>query len=351
MNVGDEIGVGIIGLGFMGRVHLRAYRDARQDGYRCRLVGVCDIQAERLTGRVGESAGNIADASGDEVLFDPKEVQTTSDPEPLLTNDRISLISICTPTDAHVDLAILAMEAGKHVLIEKPVAVDSDSVQRVADAARHANVLCMPALCMRFWPGWSWLKERIDDGVHGGVVSATFERLSSPPGWADEFYRNPSRTGGALVDLHIHDADFVRWCFGDPRSVVSTGTIDHLTTLYRYTENGPAHVIAQGGWNHHHSFDFRMRFVVNFEQATADFDFGRDPRLVLHRGGRSDPVSLDARPGYDLEIRHLLELVESPRDDHCKLRATIRDAVGVAKLLEAERQSLDTGREVQLHAE
>jgi predicted dehydrogenase len=285
------------------------------------------------------------DGDAGEPLFDPNKVNIYAEPEALLADEQVQLVSICTYTDTHADLAVRGLEAGKHVLIEKPVAIAPAEVERVADAAVKAGgQACMPAMCMRFWPGWSWLKEQIERRTFGPVRSASFQRLGSRPDWATEFYRDDARCGAALVDLHIHDADFIRWCFGDPDAVVSTGTVDHVTTMYRY-RSGPSHVLAEGGWGQAAGFPFRMRYVVNFAEATADFDLGRAHPLMLSQAGESQPVPVPSLTGYDLEIRHLLDAISR---GGLELTATIEDAVAVARLLEAERRSLETATTVAL---
>src|SRR2546421_102455 len=82
-----------------------------------------------------------------------------------------------------------------------------------ADAAARAKsgVLAMPAMCIRFWPGWTWLKRAIEERRFGRVLAARFQRLASHPGGA--FYSNADASGAAALDLHIHDTDFVRFCF------------------------------------------------------------------------------------------------------------------------------------------
>jgi len=355
-----EVGVGVIGLGFIGRIHLAAYQAARRDGYPCRVVAVCDHRPEQLRadpetaraagfsprGAAIPEVGNLPVAGATEALdaFSASEVRTYTDPRALLADDRVQLVSICTYTDTHADLAIAALEAGKHVLVEKPVALTSAEVERVAAVARRSGRVCMPAMCMRFWPGWSWLKEQIEPRTFGPVHSATFQRLGSRPGWGTQFYADAPRSGAALFDLHIHDADFIRWCFGPPAAVVSTGDLYHVTTAYRY-DSGPPHVTAEAGWDHAPGFAFRMRYVVNFAEATADFDLLRDPPLLLTRGGRSEPVPLPPLTGYDNEVRHLLEVLTGRRPD---LIARMQEAVAVARLLDAERRSLETDQIVRL---
>lgn len=340
--------VGVIGLGFMGRTHVAAYQSAARDGLPCVLAAVADRSAERLVPVASKGAGNF-DTGASAALWDAAAVATYNDPLALIADASIDLVSICTHTDSHVPLARAALAAGKHVLVEKPVAVASTDVAALASAARVSGRLCMPAMCMRFWPGWSWVRDRVSDGSLGAVRSAAFQRLGSPPDWGTEFYADAARTGGPLVDLHIHDTDFIRFCFGAPTSVVSAGTLHHVTTAYRYAPGaGPAHVVAEGGQDHAPGFGFKMRYVIVFERATADFDAARTPTpLLLCRDGRAEPVELPAGTGYDHQVRHLVRAIA---DGHGagQLTASLDEAVSVARTLEAERESLRTGLPVVL---
>ena len=343
MSESATINVGVIGLGFMGANHLRAYQAAAKDGFPCRVVAVSDPSPERRSG-AAVAGGNIGNTR-EELIFDPATTKAYEHAADLLADPSVHLVSICTPTDTHVELALAAIRAGKHVLLEKPVAIASTDVKRVADAARDARTLCMPAMCMRFWPGWTFLRDAVRDNRFGPLRALTLNRLGAGPSWSQSFYNDVKRSGGALVDLHIHDADFVRWCFGDPIEVVSTGSLDHVTTLYRYGPGGPDHVIAEGGWNHSPGFGFRMRYIVVFERATLDFDLGRDPQLLLARDGNSEAVPLEPLTGYDGEVRHVLDLLNGRG---AKPVVTMEDAVLVARLLDAERESLQTRRPVRI---
>ncbi len=335
------IGVGVIGLGYMGWTHVASYRAAEKAGRANRLVAVCDQDAANLRGRASP-AGNVeTPATG--ASRDLRGVETTGSPEELLRNDAVELVSICTHTETHVALALAALEAGKHVLVEKPVALTSAAARTLADAARGSGKLCMPAMCMRFWPGWTWLKETIESGALGPVKSAVFRRLSSPPRWSRDFYGDRSRSGGALFDLHVHDADFVLHCFGSPAEVTSAGSPDHVTSCYRF-EHGPAHVSAEGGWDHADGFPFHMGYTVVFERGTADYAVSRTPQLLLAREGKSEPVALAPETGYEAEIRHALAAVAGEE----ALVAPIEQAVLVIALLEAERESLRTGAPVRV---
>ncbi len=340
----DTLNIGVIGLGFMGCTHVRAYQSAAAAGLPCTLTAVADRSAERLCGSVA-TIGNLGSTSTEQ-LFDPSRVRGYVDPRQLLTDPTIHAVSICTYTDTHVDLGVAALRAGKHVLVEKPVALSSAEVARLAAAAKETGKLCMPGMVMRYWPEWTWLARAIREATYGKVLSASFQRLGTRPDWTD-FYRDNARTGGALWDLHIHDSDFIRWVFGEPSGVASIGTIDHLTTLYSIP-NGPPHVVAQGGTNLSPGFGFRMRYTVVFEKATADFDLTRPaplPPLLLHHDGRTDPLGPDvvgSGSAYEAEIRAFVGAISSGPGD-AKLPATIEDAVKTARLIEAEMASLSSG--------
>lgn len=336
------IGVGVIGLGFMGRVHVAAYQSAAQAGHACELIAVCDPDPQRLTGRAA-SGGNIG-GPGPEQVFDPAKVSAHADPSGIWNDPRVQLVSICTYTESHVELALRALAAGKHVLVEKPVSLRVGEVERLAAAARAARTLCMPAMCMRFWPAWTWLHARLRDGSLGKVRSATFQRMGSGPTWSAAFYRDAARSGGAFYDLHIHDTDFVYWCFGKPRAVTTIGSDQHLTTLYHYGDGAPP-VTAEGAWDLAPAAGFRMRYLVNFERATAEFDLTGPVPLRLHRESGTEAVEVGPLAGYDGEIRHLVAKIAAGRRD---IDATMDDAVAVAKLLEAEQRSMRTGRTVEV---
>ena len=324
------IRVGIVGLGFMGATHVAAYGAAARDGHPCRLAAVADPDAGRRAGRL--AAGGNLPSGADAAAFDPADVRGYAAADELFADPKIELVSICTHTDTHADLAAKAMRAGKDVLLEKPVAVATADVERLAAVARETGRVCMPAMCMRFWPQWAWLRGRIVDQAYGELRSLTLTRLGSRPGWTP-FYADASRSGGALIDLHVHDTDFVCACFGAPGAVDSTGDENYLRTNYQCDLEVP--VTAEGGWLHE-GFAFRMRYVAVFDDATADFDVGRDPPLLLCRAGGATAVDCGPLTGYDGEIRHLVDALAGGGTPELSLD----DAVVTHRVLDAERQSL-----------
>lgn len=350
-----KFGIGVVGLGFMGRTHVQAWQGAAAAGLPCELVAVADPDPARRAGEV--AAGGNLGANASTRLFDPSRVRGYEHARELYADAQVDVVSICTYTDTHVELARAALAAGKHVLVEKPVALRSRDVEHLLDASARAKTLCMPAMCMRFWPGWAELRELVATRRHGRVTSAVFQRLGSGPSWSKAFYGDAARSGGALVDLHIHDADFAYALFGMPGTVSTSGSLAHMTTQYRYaSRSAPVHVTAEGAWDLAPGAGFRMRYVVCCERATLEWDLARAGELLVHTAGGTEKRALPAHSGYDGEVRHLLGVVS--RGDFTvargaaaarkQLGATLADAHAVARILEAERKSLVTARPVRV---
>ncbi|MEM9082737.1 MAG: Gfo/Idh/MocA family oxidoreductase [Planctomycetota bacterium] len=333
-----SIKVGVIGLGFMGTTHVRAYQSVGAT-----LVAVLDQSEDRRSGAINNT-GNIGSAR-QEQLFDPDSLNATDDLDAFLATPELELVSICTPTDTHIELAQRVINAGKHLIIEKPVALRSIDVQTIGEQASDAGVLCMPAMCMRFWPAWAYVKQLIDQRTLGQLRSLHLERLGAAPTWNDDFYLNPDRSGGALFDLHIHDTDFINHAIGIPEGVTTTGTANHHTTTYHYPDQ-ELQVIAQGGWLPAPTFPFTMRLLARFEEGVADFDLARDDQLLVHRkDGSTETPTLDPADGWQAEVSAMVNAVASYASE---APATMQSASDSTRILEAERESLARGSAVHL---
>lgn len=341
------IQVGIIGTGFMAAQHIKAYRQVPG----VRIAALCNPSGRNLDGDFSRVAGNVGDA--DPLRLDMSEVKAFRDPASLFQDPDITLVDICTPTRTHLDLSIAALAAGKHVLVEKPLARTHAEALRIAEVAETAaarGVFLMPALCIRFWPEYAWVRDRIRSGEFGKVLDARFRRVASAPAWGHAHFLNGGDSGGALLDLHIHDLDFIQHCFGRPRGVVASGyskvsgAIDHVVALLQY-QHGPV-VSAEGSWGMAEGFPFTMAFTVNFDRATVDFDLARgDQRLRVSRNGQTETLTLDGPDGYVGEIRHLVESIQSKRPPTV---VTPHEAAAVLELCEAEERSIREGQVVDL---
>lgn len=337
------LNVAVIGLGFMGVTHIKAYRKVAG----ARLVGICDAFKLPADGVLASVTGNVADP--DPVRLDLNEVKATLDYRELLADPGVQAVDICLPTSQHVEVATAALRAGKHVVCEKPLARTSVQCAEIVAVAREAQGIFMPAMCMRFWPGWGWLKTAIDDGRYGRVLAARFRRVSGPPGWSKGTYFKGAESGGALLDLHIHDTDFVQFLFGCPRRVFSkglsrfSGAVDHVLTQYE-VESG-AVVSAEGSWLMAEGFGFHMGYTVHFEKATADYDVNRGAEALRMyeegSGARVEPVV--GEDGYVGELAHFVECASAGRPTTV---VTAEDGARAVAICEAEEKSVQLGEPV-----
>ena len=323
----------------MGQTHLGAF--SRADG--CEVVAVADQDPDRLTGE-SAGAGNF-DTGGPERLFDPSKVSTCEEALELIDHPDVDLVSITTPTPTHLGLARAVIASGRHLLVEKPVDLESAAILELARAAREAGVLAMPAHCMRFWPAWSWMKARLDDESYGRCLRASFLRRGATPGWNQGFYHDEAKCGGGIVDLHIHDTDFIIHCFGSPLSVTSEGSRRYVTTRYEFPD-GPE-VVAEGGWVDEPDVEFRMQARIECERGTMTFDIGRDPEVIVELPGgdhEPHPEASEGGTGYDGQVRALLDAISMEKENP---PVTLEDAAETARVLEAEIASVMAGGDRQ----
>jgi predicted dehydrogenase len=339
------VNVGVVGIGFMGVTHIKAY--LKIPG--ARLAAICDERSLPMDGDLSKIGGNIGD--GKPLKLDVSQVKLYSKFAELLADPEIDLIDLCVPTPQHHPLSLAALRAGKHVICEKPLARTPELCREIVDAAAKAKGFFMPAMVMRFWPEWSWLKDAIQNQTYGKVLAARFRRVSAPPGWSKSSYLKGNDSGGALLDLHIHDTDFVQFCFGRPKSVFSigatrfSGAVDHIVTSYQFPSGIP--VVAEGSWLMAESFGFKMEYTVNFEKATADFDLSRGAdALKLHEDGQpARTISCEAVDGYLVELRHMIQSIQSGTPPSI---VTAADGFNAVAICDAEERSVQTGAVVTL---
>jgi predicted dehydrogenase len=336
------VNVAVVGLGFMGVTHIKSYQQIPS----ARIVAVCDAVRLPVDGVLAGVSGNI---HGADAINLGKDIKTYSKLEDLLANAEVELVDLCVPTPLHPAQAIAALQAGKHVLCEKPLARTSAIAREIVNAAKSAKGFFMPAMCMRFWPGWPWLKELAAMNTYGKILTARFRRVSAPPGWSRDSYFKGGDSGGALLDLHIHDTDFVQFLFGRPTSVFSTGqsrfsgAIDHVVTQYKVA--GGATVYAEGSWLM--TSGFSMAYTVNFERATVDFDSARgvDALHLMEEGKPVRTVKPEGVDGYVEELRHFISAIRSGQPPTV---VTAADGLSAVEICEAEEKSVQTGRVVEL---
>lgn len=206
-------------------------------------------------------------------------------------------------------------------------------------------------MCMRFWPEWTWLKQAVERNTYGKVLAARFRRVSEPPLWNRKRYFNGAESGGALLDLHIHDTDFIQFLFGRPLSVFASGltrfsgAIDHVVAQYKVA--GGATVSAEGSWLMNEGHGFSMAYTVNFERATADYDSarGKETLRVFEDGKPPGVVKCDGPDGYGGELRYMIESILAGTPPTV---VTAQDGLSAVEICEAAEQSIKSGQVISL---
>lgn len=340
----QTINVGVVGLGFMGVTHIKAWRKIPG----VRVAAICDALRLPVNGDFSTISGNFD--IGEPLKLDMTQVKATKNLDDLLADPAIDLIDLCVPTSVHPKLAVAALQAGKHVVCEKPLARTAALAREIVAAAQQARGFFMPAMCIRFWPEYAWLKQTVDQQTYGRVLAARFRRVGEPPRWSPEFL-NGAKSGGALLDLHIHDTDFVQFCFGRPRAVYSqgfsccSGAIDHVVT--QYTVASGACVSAEGGWAMSDGFGFNMSYTVIFERATADYDCARGTEALrlFEQGQKPRTLTPPSGDGYLGELAHMAECIRAGRPPSV---VTASDGLSAVEICDAEERSIATGQVVSL---
>ena len=331
-----KLKVGVIGLGSMGSTHLDIYSQISE----VEVVAVADPKKNRLDGS-SKAEGNISgQAQGSVVGFEAKKYLDGMD---LIDDPDIELVDICVGTNLHFIFVEAALAKGKHVLVEKPLARTYDEAKKIVELALNSSTNIMSAMCLRYWPAWVWLKKVIDNKQYGRCLSLTCKRQTShPPG---TFYSNDDECGGALLDLHVHDTDFINYCFGIPKAVFSqgykgpSGGIDHVATHYIYdqSQNAPL-VTAEGTWTMQEGYGFNMSYTANFEKATACYLLDDEETLTLFRSSyEPEIIKLDEGMGYEFEIRSFVdEILRGEKSDMTLLNQAAKSIA----IIEAEQVSI-----------
>jgi len=333
------IRVGVIGLGMMGRMHYANWQ--KIDG--AEVVAIADADAKRAA---GDLSGGWSNIEGGADALDMDRITGTTDYKALIAMENVDLVDVCVPTPFHAEMAVAGLQAGKHVVCEKPLARTTEQAREIVDAAAKAPGMFLPAMCIRFWPEWAWLKRAVERQSYGPVRDAMFRRVGSPPpGW----FADGEMSGGAILDLHLHDTDFIKFVFGMPEAVNSagyvkfTGCIDHLVTRYLY-DDGPM-VHAEGGWGLADGFGFQMGYCVNFDNATAEYVMAREIPLMLYHDGKAEPIACEGADGYLNELSYLADCIAAGTPPTV---VTAADAAESLALVDAERRSVETGQTVAL---
>ncbi|MHB9036505.1 MAG: Gfo/Idh/MocA family protein [Armatimonadota bacterium] len=344
----DKIRIGLIGCGGIARsCHIPALV-AQPD---VEVVAVCDIDQDCCKAVAGE--------------FDIPHV--FRDYRDLLALKEIAAVDICTPNFVHMAPTIDALEAGKHVLVEKPIARNAKEGQKMVDAARRSAKKLMVAQCFRYRSDCQALKRFIEGGALGEMYYTRVQamRRRGIPSWG-VFTDKEKQGGGPLIDIGVHVLDTALWLLGHPKPISASAVT--------YTKFGNRQDVfgVWGPWDHTKftvedfaagfvrfengaSLAIESSFAANIEKDSMNFsilgtDGGcqLDPLRVFREehGMLVDisPTCLPTTDMYESEVRAFADCILNDTDPP----VTGEQALTVSRILDAIYESSECGAEVRM---
>lgn len=300
------VNVGIIGVGFMGVTHYKALQKT-QGG---RVAAISTRDQKKLAGDWSQIKGNFGDIGGVQDLNGVARYENWHD---LLADETIDLVDVCLPTELHREVSIAALQAGKHVLVEKPLALSLEDADAMIEAAENAGRLLLVGHVIRFFPAFAHARELVRSEKYGALVGAHFKRIIGAP------TPEKNRAGGAALDLHIHDIDFIHALCGVPAKVRATGVqsngaLNYLQTQYIFDGDKPC-ISCQSGAISAPGLSFEHGFDIYLENATIQYNnlFTGD-NLWLYTKGEKQVVHPPGAEPFVAQLQHALDCVAANED-------------------------------------
>jgi predicted dehydrogenase len=335
--------IGIVGVGFMGMIHYLAAKKLQG----AQVVALCSRDTKKLAGDWRSIQGNFGPRGE---IMDLTGIKKYPELDSMLADKDIDLIDICNPTHLHPETALKALKAGKHVLVEKAIALEAKDADVMVAAAKAAGKLLMVAHVLPFFPEFAFAAQAIRGGRYGKLLGGHFKRVISRPDWSSDI-ADAEKTGGPAVDLHIHDTHFIGLVCGVPGQVFSTGVVEenaiaYLTTQYLYGAGGPA-ISCSSGALAQKGRPFVHGYEIYLEKATLVYESGTCPLTLLDADGKAEQVQLgaggDATTAFTLEIQAAVDGIKNGREPDLLSGKLARDAL---VLCHRECESVKTGHAV-----
>ena len=321
-------GVALLGAGFMAATHATSY--AALEGVHVKVV--CGLEADRVA-----------------ALAEQLGAEASADWESAISMSGVDAVDVCLPTTMHRRVAERALTAGRHVLLEKPIALSLEDADAIGAAAAASGAVLMVGHVLRFMPEVGELRRLAADGELGRPLAATAFRLSPPPDWND-WMLDPERSGGTVVDLAIHDFDVLGGLLGPVLSVHARAAAGgrHVTALVEH-ERGEGTVEASHAMPGSYPFTAGLRVLCEggvlehrFVAGAGDVggDSGVGSVLGLHpHGAAAREFSVSADP-WRLQIEHFLACVQAGT---APIDGTFEQARAALAVALAARRSLASG--------
>jgi predicted dehydrogenase len=268
----------------------------------------------------------------------------------------VDVADVCTITTAHKEGVLAAAAAGTAVICEKPLARTVADCEEMVAACEAAGVPLFVAQVVRFFPQFEKAKAVLDSGQLGepGVIRTV--RAGSMPAWgARSWFHDFEQSGGVIMDVGIHDIDFVRWCFGEVTRVFTRGLSfrgengrDHALTTLRFANGAVGHI--ESSWAHPPG-QFLTRFEIAGDEGLMMWDSQKDAPFRLALTGEdgqvdrstASPLATESDPYY-AELAHFLDCLENGTP----CRVTPHDGLMAVKVSLAAIESMRTGLPVEI---
>ena len=352
--------IGIIGVGFGAQLHVPGFRSEGWD-----VAAICS--------RNRDKAAQAANAAGIDGVY--------TDPMDLISRDDISAVAITSPPASHYPLTIAALAAGKHVLCEKPFALDAQQAAAMRDAAEATRLTAMVGHEFRFTPQRTYIKQLLDEGYVGKfrlcTIELFFDRFLAPSPRPLTWAAYKAKGGGILGALGSHYIDGLRDWFGEVGSVRG-----HLATLQPALRDPATGNIVDSETDDTYQFNLHFRnggmatmaasFVVTPARGTRIVVMGDAGTLIAEQPGPNPPEdgrvigSRNGAPLQQLDMPQRHTPFTDPRDHRLMaFRLLVRefnrgieqgispapnftDGLRCQEVLDAVRESSESGRRVEI---
>ena len=293
----------------MGSTHLLAYQAVPG----AEIAAVASGDELKRAGDLSAIQGNL-DRPGEPMDFGSAARYATT--EEMLGDSNVEAVDLCLPSHLHASLSQAALRAGKHVLVEKPMALSGQECDAMVATSHECDKVLMVAQVIRFWPDYVVARNLVRSGELGPVKAAVFRRKCAAPAWG-KWMHDRAKSGGGVFDLLIHDFDFCLQTFGEPQAVQARGVeemakgIDVVEARLDY--ESPIAVFVSGGWHHPQGYPFSMEFSIVCAEGTLDFHSAQRRLTLYRRNGAVEEPVLPYTDGFQAELEAFVRACEAGR--------------------------------------
>ena len=330
----QRVKIGVIGTGTMGKLHLDAWSKMNS----INIVGIF--------GREKEAVNELSETYKSKSFTDFDE----------LLNSDVDLIDICLPTYLHKEYVTKAAQKGKHIICEKPLALDQDECREVLEICQKCNVQLFVGHTLRFSQEYKQAHDQITKGLIGKPGVVRLSRGGPFPQGRNSWYHDEAKSGGVILDLGIHDFDWVRWTFGEVERVFAKqvnrmgqngNPIEYALVTLRMQSGTIVHIElswAQKGFTSAYEIAGNSGMIVHNYQESNPIKLSLVDDGVQNSIDVAVPETIGAKTPIQLQLEHFMKCIENDEQP----LVTAEDAMNAVKIAVAAIDSVRSGQPVSL---